>query len=172
MRLARYLLTILFAAVLSASGERCVAGGAMHPEHAAHAMVVSMHELASQAGVESLKAGGNAVDAAVATGFVLAVVHPEAGNIGGGGFMLIRMSSGEEHFLDYREKAPGHATPIMYQDEHGNVIPNLSVIGYKAVGVPVSVKGRVYAERHFGKLGLAKVMQPAIRLARNGYALS
>jgi gamma-glutamyltranspeptidase / glutathione hydrolase len=150
----------------------CLAGGGMHPEHAPHAMVVSMHELASQAGVQIMKAGGNAVDAAVATGFTLAVVHPKAGNIGGGGFMLIRMSGGETHFLDYRETAPGRATQNMYQDTRGNLIPNLSVLGFKAVGVPGSVKGMVYAQQHFGKLTLAQVMAPAIRLAREGYALS
>jgi gamma-glutamyltranspeptidase / glutathione hydrolase len=150
----------------------CFAGGGMHPEHAQHAMVVSMHELASQAGVQVMKAGGNAVDAAVATGFALAVVHPKAGNIGGGGFMLIRLSGGETHFLDYRETAPGRATQKMYQDAKGNVIPDLSVLGYKAVGVPGSVKGMVYAEQHFGKLTLAQVLAPAIRLAHDGYALS
>jgi gamma-glutamyltranspeptidase/glutathione hydrolase len=150
----------------------CMAGGGMHPEHAPHAMVVSMHELASRAGLQIIKAGGNAVDAAVATGFALAVVHPVAGNIGGGGFMLIRMHTGETHFLDYRETAPGLATEKMYQDAKGNVIPGLSVFGYKAAGVPGSVKGMVYAEQHFGRLTLAQVIAPAIRLAREGYALS
>ena len=149
----------------------CIAGGS-HPEHARHGMVVSVHELASQAGVDVMQAGGNAVDAAVATGFALAVVHPAAGNIGGGGFMLIRMNSGETHFLDYREKAPGKATEDMYWDKQGNVVPNLSTLGYKASGVPGSVKGMVYAEQHFGKLGLKRVMEPAIRLARDGFRLS
>jgi gamma-glutamyltranspeptidase/glutathione hydrolase len=150
----------------------CPAGGGMHPEHAQHAMVVSMHQLASQAGVQVMKEGGNAVDAAVATGFALAVVHPGAGNIGGGGFMLIRTSSGETHFLDYRETAPSRATANMFQDDKGNVIPNMSLVGFKAVGVPGSVKGLVYAEQHFGKLRLAQVLAPAIRLAREGYPLS
>jgi gamma-glutamyltranspeptidase/glutathione hydrolase len=149
-----------------------VAGGGMRPEHAEHGMVVSVHELASQAGVEMLKAGGNAIDAAVATGFALAVVHPTAGNIGGGGFMLIRLNDGETHFLDFREKAPGKATADMYLDEEGNVIPQLSRLGYKAVGVPGSVKGLVHAQQRFGKLGLKRVMAPAIRLARDGFALS
>lgn len=119
-----------------------------------------------------MRAGGNAVDAAVATGFALAVVHPNAGNIGGGGFMLIRMHSGEVHFVDYRETAPARATEKMYQDAQGNVIPNLSLVGYQAVGVPGSVKGLVYAEQHFGKLTLGQVMAPAIRLAREGFPLS
>ena len=148
-----------------------LAGGGMRPEVAEHGMVVSVHELASRAGVEILQAGGNAVDAAVATGFALAVVFPQAGNIGGGGFMLIRMKDGQTHFLDYREKAPGAATATMYQDAQGNVIPNLSTIGYKAIGVPGSVKGLVYAEEHFGKLGLKRVIQPAIKLARDGYPI-
>jgi gamma-glutamyltranspeptidase/glutathione hydrolase len=149
-----------------------LAGGGMRPEVAEHGMVASVHELASRAGVEIMQAGGNAIDAAVATAFALAVVHPAAGNLGGGGFMLIRMKDGATHFLDFREKAPAKATATMYQDAQGNVIPNLSVIGYKAVGVPGSVKGLVYAEEHFGKLGLKRVIAPAIRLARDGYALS
>src|SRR5262245_61074365 len=143
----------------------------MRPTHAQKAMVVSIHELASNAGVEMMKAGGNAIDAAVATGFALAVVYPTAGNVGGGGFMLIRMNDGTTHFLDYREKAPGKATATMYQDAQGNVIPNLSRVGYKAVGVPGSVKGLVQAQARFGKLTLKQVMAPAIRLAREGYTL-
>lgn len=119
-----------------------------------------------------LQAGGNAVDAAVATGFALAVVHPQAGNIGGGGFMLIRLADGKTHFLDYREKAPAKATADMYLDAQGNVIPNASLVGYKAVGVPGSVAGMVYAQKKYGKLSLEKVMAPAIRLARDGYALA
>jgi gamma-glutamyltranspeptidase/glutathione hydrolase len=148
------------------------AGGSMHPVHATHGMVVSVHELASAAGVEIMKQGGNAIDAAVATGFALAVVHPSAGNLGGGGFMLIRLKDGATHFIDYRETAPARASATMYQDAHGNLIGKASTIGYKASGVPGSVKGLVYAEQHFGKLDLARVMAPAIRLAREGYELS
>jgi gamma-glutamyltranspeptidase/glutathione hydrolase len=143
-----------------------------HPVHAEHAIVVSVHDLASRAGVEIMQAGGNAVDAAVATGFALAVVHPPAGNIGGGGFMLIRMADGNTHFLDYREKAPAAATRDMYLDAQGNVIPDASEIGYKSIGVPGSVAGMVYAEQKYGKLTLHQVMAPAIRLAREGYALT
>ncbi len=134
-------------------------------------MVVSIDGLASRAGIEMLRAGGNAVDAAVATGFALAVVNPAAGNLGGGGFMLIRLRDGKTHFIDFRETAPGKATASMYQDARGDIVPGLSRVGYLAVGVPGSVKGLVYAERRFGKLGLARVLAPAIRLAREGYAL-
>ena len=154
------------------SAPRPPTGGEFAPVHARHGMVASSSALASAAGVEVMKEGGNAIDAAVATGFALAVVHPQAGNLGGGGFMLIRLRNGASHFIDYREAAPAKATATMYQDASGNVIPDLSTVGYKAVGVPGSVKGLVYAERHFGKLGLARVMAPAIRFARDGYPLS
>ncbi|HEY7406355.1 MAG TPA: gamma-glutamyltransferase [Candidatus Angelobacter sp.] len=155
----------------------CVAAQAgyaqgLRPVHASKAMVVSVHQEASRVGAEIMRQGGNAVDAAVATGFALAVVHPAAGNIGGGGFMLLRKSNGEVHFLDYREKAPKAATRDMYLDAQGNVIPNASLIGYKAVGVPGSVAGLVYAQKHWGKLPLRTVMAPAIRLARDGVRLT
>jgi gamma-glutamyltranspeptidase/glutathione hydrolase len=158
--------------LLMALGTTPALRAAVHPVHAPHAIVVSVHELASQIGVETMQAGGNAVDAAVATGFALAVVHPPAGNIGGGGFMLIRMADGKTHFLDYREKAPAAATREMYLDPQGNVIPDASEIGYKAIGVPGSVAGMVYAEHKYGKLTLKQVMAPAIRLARQGYVLT
>lgn len=141
------------------------------PVHAEHAMVVSSNELASKAGVEIMRAGGNAVDAAVATGFALAVVHPAAGNLGGGGFMLIRMADGKAHFIDFREEAPAAATSNMYLDAQGNVIEDASTIGYKSIGVPGSVAGLVFAEKKYGKLTLAQVMAPAIKLAGEGYAL-
>jgi gamma-glutamyltranspeptidase/glutathione hydrolase len=144
----------------------------LSPAHAPHAMVASVHELASRAGVEIMRAGGNAVDSAVAVGFVLAVVHPEAGNLGGGGFMLIRTADGNAHFIDYREKAPSAATANMYLDAQGNVIEDASLVGYKAVGVPGSVAGMVYAEKKYGKLSLEQVMAPAIKLARGGFRLA
>jgi len=143
-----------------------------HPVHAQHGMVVTVHQLASQVGSNILQAGGNAIDAAVATGFALAVVHPPAGNIGGGGFMLIRMADGKTHFLDYREKAPAAATRDLYLDPQGNVIEGASEVGYKSIGVPGSVAGLVYAEQKYGKLSLKQVMAPAIKLAREGYALT
>jgi gamma-glutamyltranspeptidase/glutathione hydrolase len=144
----------------------------LRPVHARRAMVVSVHQEASWVGAEILHQGGNAVDAAVATGFALAVVHPAAGNIGGGGFMLLRKANGEVHFLDFREKAPKAATRDMYLDAQGNVIPNASLIGYKAAGVPGSVAGLMYAEQHWGKLSLRAVMEPAIKLAREGVRLT
>src|SRR5580698_11276614 len=101
------------------------------PTRTQHAMVVSIQHNATDAGVTILKQGGNAVDAAVAVGFALAVTYPAAGNIGGGGFMLIRSRTGTTHFLDYREKAPAAATRDMYLDAQGNVIPGMSLIGYK-----------------------------------------
>jgi gamma-glutamyltranspeptidase/glutathione hydrolase len=154
------------------AGKSSPAFGSTEPVHARHGLVVSAHELASRAGVEIMQAGGNAVDAAVATGFALAVVHSPAGNIGGGGFMLIRMADGQSHFVDYREKAPEAARRDMFLDAQGNVIEGASEYGYKAIGVPGSVAGMVYAEQRYGKLTLKEVMAPAIQLARQGYSLS
>jgi len=141
------------------------------PVHAPHAIVVSIDELASKAGIEVLREGGNAIDAAVATGFALAVVYPQAGNLGGGGFMLIRMADAKTHFIDFREEAPAAATAAMYLDAQGNVIDGASEYGYKAIGVPGSVAGLVYAQKKYGKLTLPQAMAPAIRLAREGFAL-
>jgi gamma-glutamyltranspeptidase / glutathione hydrolase len=144
----------------------------VHPVHAPHAMVASVHELASRAGIQIMQEGGNAVDAAVATGFALAVVHPQAGNIGGGGFMLIRMADGKTRFIDYREKAPATATANMYLDADGRVVPDASLVGYKSIGVPGSAAGLAYAEKKYGKLTLSRVIAPAIKIAERGYALS
>lgn len=135
-------------------------------------MVASAHPEASQVGLNILKAGGNAVDAAVAVQFALAVVYPGAGNIGGGGFMVYRDNSGGAYTLDYREKAPGRASPNMYLDSVGNVRPELSTSGHLASGVPGSVDGMVEAHKRFGKLTWAQVLQPAIDLAANGFALT
>jgi gamma-glutamyltranspeptidase/glutathione hydrolase len=148
------------------------AAAPLRPTHAPHAIVTSVHELASRAGVEMLRSGGNAVDAAVATGFALAVVHPQAGNLGGGGFLLLRSANGKVHFIDFREQAPASATENMYLDAQGNVIPEASVVGYKSIGVPGTVAGLVYAEKQYGKLSLEKVIAPAIKLARDGFPLA
>jgi len=167
---SKFLIWLVIA--LAAAMPLSVLAAPAHPVHAQHAMVASVHELASRAGVEMMQAGGNSIDAAVATGFALAVVHPQAGNLGGGGFMLIRMADGKTHFLDYREKAPAAATANMYLDSNGNVIESASLVGYKAIGVPGSVAGMVYAEKTYGRLSLEKVIAPAIRLARDGYILA
>jgi gamma-glutamyltranspeptidase/glutathione hydrolase len=135
---------------------------------APHNMVVSNSELASEAGAEIMRAGGNAVDAAVATGFALAVTYPQAGNIGGGGFMVIRMADGRSAAIDYREVAPRAATRNMYLDttRKGN-----SRIGGIAAGVPGSVAGMATALQTYGTMTLAQVMQPAIRLAADGFVV-
>jgi gamma-glutamyltranspeptidase/glutathione hydrolase len=173
MRIQRSFLILCSLCALFAS---TVAAAPLRPTHAPHAIVTSVHELASRAGVEMLQSGGNAVDAAVAAGFALAVVHPQAGNLGGGGFLLLRNATGETHFIDFREKAPAAATENMYLDAQGNVLPESnkesSVVGYRSVGVPGSVAGLVYAEKKYGKLSLDKVMAPAIKLARDGFALA
>ena len=173
MRIQRDLLILCsFCALLAAP----LAAAPLRPTHAPHAIVTSVHELASRAGIEMLHSGGNAVDAAVATGFALAVVHPQAGNLGGGGFLLLRSANGKTHFVDFREKAPAAATEDMYLDAQGNVLPesnkNSSVVGYRSVGVPGSVAGLVYAEKQYGKLSIEKVMAPAIKLARDGFPLA
>jgi gamma-glutamyltranspeptidase/glutathione hydrolase len=173
MRIQRALLILCCLCALLAS---TVAAAPLRPTHAPHAIVTSVHELASRAGVEMLQSGGNAVDAAVATGFALAVVHPQAGNLGGGGFLLLRNANGETHFIDFREKAPAAATENMYLDAQGNVLPDSnkdsSIVGYRSVGVPGSVAGLVYAEKKYGKLSLEKVIAPAIKLARDGFPLA
>src|SRR5215467_8579882 len=139
---------------------------------AAHGMAVTDEELGSQAGVEILKRGGNAVDSAVATAFALAVVEPAAGNIGGGGFMLIRLADGKTTFLDYRETAPGKATRDMYIDKDGKLEEEASVIGYRSVAVPGTVAGVELALKTYGTMKLAEVMAPAVRLAEEGFVVS
>src|SRR5271169_2015686 len=168
MKLKHFILPGIVALALCG---QALAGSVMRPTHAPKAMVVSVQPDASDAGVEVMKTGGNAVDAAVAVGFALAVTHPEAGNLGGGGFMLFRRPDGEVHFLDYREKAPSKATADMYLDKDGNVITDMSTVGYKAIAVPSSVAGMAFAQQHWGKLSLVRVMEPAIRLARDGFVL-
>jgi gamma-glutamyltranspeptidase/glutathione hydrolase len=159
------------------------------PVRARRGMVVSVHHLASDAGLEVLREGGNAVDAAVATGFALAVVHPVAGNLGGGGFLLLRTHDGKATFIDFREKAPLKATETMYQDAKGQITPEAdaitgapgdrssspgwsSIIGYRSIATPGSVAGLVHAERKYGTLGLKRVLAPAIQLASEGFRLT
>src|ERR1700751_1173926 len=138
------------------------------PVRGAHGMVASDEAHASQAGAAILKGGGNAVDAAVATAFALAVVEPAAGNIGGGGFMLVRLASGKTSFFDYREMAPGKATRDMYLTPEGKLDPEASTIGYRSIAVPGTVAGLALALKTYGTMKLATVMQPAIRYAEQG----
>ncbi len=148
-------------------------GASKAPVRAASGMVVSTEPRATDIGVGVLRRGGNAVDAAVAVGFALAVTHPSAGNLGGGGFMLIRMANaGGIVAVDYREKAPAAATRTMYLDESGHVIPDASTVGYRAIGVPGTVAGLDYALQKYGTMSLADVLSPAINLSRNGLELS
>jgi gamma-glutamyltranspeptidase len=145
---------------------------ARQPVRAKHAMVASASALASRVGVKILQEGGNAVDAAVAVGLALAVTFPVAGNLGGGGFMLIRMADGRTTAIDYRETAPARASRDMYLDADGNPIPEKSTLGYAAVGVPGTIAGFDLALRKYGRLKWAQVVAPARRLAQEGFPVS
>jgi gamma-glutamyltranspeptidase/glutathione hydrolase len=135
--------------------------------------VVSAHPLASEIGKNILRQGGNAIDATIAVHFALAVVCPRAGNIGGGGFMIVRTTEGETAALDYREKAPAAATTDMYLDSLGNVIPDISRKGHLSVGVPGTVDGMVKAHERFGKIKhFGDLVAPAVKLATEGYQIS
>ncbi|OCJ13952.1 gamma-glutamyltransferase [Rhizobium sp. AC44/96] len=141
------------------------------PVEAEHGMVVTAQHLATDVGVDVLKSGGNAVDAAVAVGYALAVVYPSAGNIGGGGFMTIRLKDGRSTFLDFRERAPLAATKTMYLDAKGDIVPRASLDGYLAVGVPGSVMGFETAREKYGTKPRAALLAPAIRFAQEGFTL-
>ncbi len=144
---------------------------AHEPVHARNAMVVTQEPLATDVGVAVLKAGGNAIDAAVAIGFALAVTHPSAGNIGGGGFMLARFADGRTTFIDFREKAPLQATRNMYLDSNGKVTMD-SQLGWRASGVPGSVRGFELAHQKYGHRAWAELLDPAIHLASEGFPVS
>jgi len=141
------------------------------PVAAENGMVVTAQHLASRIGVDVLKDGGNAVDAAVAVGYALAVVYPAAGNLGGGGFMTIQLADGRKTFLDFREKAPLAATPNMYLDKEGNVVKGASTTGHLAVGVPGTVSGMEMALAKYGSMKRAALLAPAIRYAQDGFVL-
>lgn len=141
------------------------------PAAAENGMVVTAQHLATRVGVQVLKDGGNAVDAAVAVGYALAVVYPAAGNLGGGGFMTVQLADGRKTFLDFREKAPLAATANMYLDKEGNVVKGLSTRGHLAVGVPGSVSGLELAREKYGTMKRATLLAPAIALADKGFAL-
>jgi gamma-glutamyltranspeptidase / glutathione hydrolase len=161
--MVRGLIVLMLAASLSVQ--------ARQPEYARHGMVVSGDELASDVGVRVLQAGGNAVDAAVAVGFALAVTYPYAGNLGGGGFMLIRFADGHSTFIDFRERAPGKASRNMYLDAEGKPTRE-SVEGWRASGVPGTVRGFELAQNKYGRAKWESLVAPAIELARNGFPVS
>ena len=165
----RRLLAGILAAALLAAAPPAQPWQSAVPAHAAHAMVATEQHYATQAGLAILRRGGNAVDAAIAVAYALAVVDPCCGNIGGGGFMLVRMHDGRERFIDFREKAPLRANPHMYLDASGNVVPHASTKGYLAVGVPGTVMGMERAREEFATLPRSTLMAPAIALAQNGF---
>jgi len=142
------------------------------PVHARHAMVVTREPHATDAGLATLQSGGNAIDAAVAVAFALAVTHPSAGNLGGGGFMLIRLASGASTFIDFRERAPGSASRDMYLDPATGKPTQDSLVGYRASGVPGTVRGMEYAHAKYGKKPWKSLLNPAIKLAADGFPLS
>ena len=159
----RTLAPLLVVIALSAQGAQ--------PVRARHGMVIAGEFHAAEAGLEVLKAGGNAVDAAVAVGFALAVTHPAAGNIGGGGFMLVRMADGRTAFIDFRERAPAAAAHNMYLDSAGKPTED-SILGYRASGVPGTVRGMEYAWKKFGGRPWASLVRPAVELAEKGFPIS
>jgi len=141
------------------------------PVDSRQGMVVTAQHLASDVGASVLRRGGNAVDAAVAVGYALAVVYPQAGNLGGGGFMTLRFANGHTSFIDFREKAPLAATETLFQDKNGEVVPGLSTDSWLSVGIPGSPAGLEYARAKYGTLPRAELMAPAIRLAREGFMI-
>jgi len=159
------------AAALTLAGAAQLHAASQAPVAAQNGMVVSAQHLASQVGVDVLKKGGNAVDAAVAVGYALAVVYPAAGNLGGGGFMTVQLADGRKTFLDFREKAPLAATANMYLDKDGNVVKGLSTNGHLAVGVPGTVSGMEMAREKYGTMKRAALIAPSIALAEKGFAL-
>ena len=167
-------LTLLFSAFLSCenSNDKDSNQSLITKPIVDSAMVVSAHPIASKVGVDVMKNGGNAIDAAIAVQFALAVVYPSAGNIGGGGFMVVRLAEGETNTLDFREKSPSKSSRDMYLDQNGDVIPDLSLLGHLAVGVPGTVDGMVNAHEKYGSISWDDLVQPSIDLAKNGFVLT
>lgn len=170
--MSRILLTLLFTALFFISQHDLTTAQVSAPENYENGVVTSGDRYASEAGLEILQKGGNAIDAAVAVQFALAVTLPRAGNIGGGGFMVLHTSGGEMNTLDFREKAPSRATRDMYLDDEREFVSDKSKIGGLASGVPGTVDGMITALERYGTLALEIVMEPAIRLAEEGYILS
>jgi gamma-glutamyltranspeptidase/glutathione hydrolase len=171
MKLMQPQLRAVLGAVLTLAACGAAQAASRAPVAAENGMVVSAQHLATQVGVDVLKRGGNAVDAAVAVGYALAVVYPAAGNLGGGGFMTLQLADGRKTFLDFREKAPLAATANMYLDKDGNVIKGLSTHGHLAVGVPGSVSGMEYAREKYGTMKRAELIAPSVALAEKGFVL-
>jgi gamma-glutamyltranspeptidase/glutathione hydrolase len=171
--LARFdaVIVCLFACFGSVAAVPAASAASVRPVAAEKAMVVTAQHLATEVGVNVLKRGGSAIDAAVAVGYALAVVYPAAGNLGGGGFMTIRFADGRKTFLDFRETAPRAARPDMYLDKDGNVINGLSTIGWLAAGVPGTVSGLEYARKKYGTMTREALIGPAIELAEDGFIL-
>jgi gamma-glutamyltranspeptidase / glutathione hydrolase len=168
---ARYVCVHVLVALLGTLCTGITRGDSPSPVAAQNGMVVTAQHLATNVGVDVLRRGGNALDAAVAVGYALAVTYPAAGNLGGGGFMTILLADGRKTFVDFRETAPLAATASMYLDAQGNVVPNLSVRGHLAVGVPGTVSGLEYVREKYGTLSRAALIAPAIELAERGFVL-
>lgn len=162
---------VLLIAVVASSMSITPRAASREPARARHGMVASTSEIASRVGVEIMQRGGNAIDAAVAVGLALAVTWPSAGNLGGGGFMMIRRANGDTEIIDYRERAPLAASREMYLDKKGEVIKEASTVGYRAVGVPGTVAGLSLALQRHGKLKWADVVEPARKLAADGFTI-
>ena len=165
----KYFLTAL--SLLFVAAGSTVQSASPEPIRAKHGMVVAADTLAARVGVEILRSGGNAVDAAVAVGFALAVTYPSAGNIGGGGFMVIRFADGRSVTIDSREKAPAAAANTMYLDSSGNVVSKRSTYGHLSAGVPGSVDGYLLALEKYGTMKRSDIVRPAIELADQGIPL-
>src|SRR5207249_827487 len=169
-------LTLTTTTIVHLPNDVLVSAASREPVRARHGIVASTNEIASRVGVDILKRGGNAVDAAIAVAFALAVTHPAAGNLGGGGFMMIRLKDGRTTAIDYREMAPAAATRNIYLDKNGKVIEGEagSIEGYRAAGVPGTVRGMELALKKYGsgRLSWAQLIEPARRLAANGFRVN
>src|ERR1700694_1852436 len=178
LRIATALLVVGVASslIIQTQNVPSTSAASREPVRARHGVVASTNEIASKVGVDVLKRGGNAVDAAIAVAFALAVTHPAAGNLGGGGFMMIRLKNGKTTAIDYREMAPATATRNIYLDQQGNVIKGEGgpLVGYRAAGVPGTVRGMELALKNYGsgKLSWAQLLEPARRLAANGFRVT
>src|SRR5215813_4562626 len=175
-RFHQLIVVIIACSFLNASFVHTANAAAREPVRAKHGIVASTNEVASQVGIDVLKRGGNAVDAAIAVAFALQVTHPAAGNLCGGGFMMIRLKNGKTTAIDYREMAPAAADRDVYLDKNGKLIEGEggSLVGYRAAGVPGTVRGMELALKKYGsgKLTWSQLIEPARRLAANGFSVT